>query len=389
MARPDQIMALYRSHFPAFARFAFRELNPAERLNDNGYLMILLDALDRVVQGKTTRLIVNMPPKTLKSLSASVALPTWLLGRDPTRTILSVTGTKEAAAKFDAATRALMATPRCRSLFPHLQPLAKSDDLRLVQGGGRIAAIAGRPLLGRTADLIIVDDPITPALVHDDAKRKALNVWFNAEVLQRLKDQNRGAVIVLMHRLHHDDLCGHLIAGEQPWTHVKVPALSTEDERWPRLVGGDLVRPKRQYMKSHHGDHVDLYRRLIEMGAYNFSAAYQQAPYRHMNEREVRGGCFDGGDDEYGFPTIWYGTVPEREILAFEVFGYGDRHPAAPARRLTEDEFEKLGRWTADYQRRLREDPDAEWGPPENDAGSEDSGLLQKTAASETEPKKD
>ena len=95
MASPDEIKALYRQHFPAFLRFAFRELHPGQKLIDTPHIDVPADHLARVARGDITRLIINMPPRSLKSFSASVALPAWLLGRDPTRQIISVAGTKE------------------------------------------------------------------------------------------------------------------------------------------------------------------------------------------------------------------------------------------------------------------------------------------------------
>jgi len=367
MAKTDRLMALYRN-FTAFSRFAFRELHPETELIESWHLDVLSDALQRVDAGEITRLMINMPPRTLKSFTASVALPVWMLGRDPSRKVLSITGTKDIAGELDANCRTLMQGPRCHALFPHLRPLESKRDLILPQGGGRLVNVAGGPLIGRGADTIIVDDPMTPALVNDDSKRRALNKWFNAEVVTRLNDQTGGAIVVVMHRLHHDDLCGHLLSGDQSWTQISIPAMSVEDERWSLpTLGKELERPSRHHFGPVLGGGEAIYRRLFEVGAYNFAAHYQQAPYRHMNDEEMRGGCFGGPDDEHGFPTMWFGRVSETEILAHEVFGNGDHHPAAPPRPMTEEEFERYGRWTEAYQRRRNDDSNAEFVPPEGE----------------------
>ena len=73
----EQIKALYRSNFPAFVRFAFRELNPNQPLIDTWHIDVLADHLERVARGEITRLIINLPPRCLKSLAASIALPVW------------------------------------------------------------------------------------------------------------------------------------------------------------------------------------------------------------------------------------------------------------------------------------------------------------------------
>jgi hypothetical protein len=382
MATAEQIAALYRTRFPAFLRFAFHELHPGQRLVESPHIDVLADYLSRVARGEITRLIINMPPRSLKSLATSIALPSWLMGKNPKRQIMSIGGTKELAADFEAATRALVASPRYRALFPHLKLEGRSGDLRLPHGGRRIAATVGGTLIGRGADLIVIDDPIAPAHVHDAARRNAVKKWFDAEVIQRLNDKETGAVIVVMQRLHVDDLAGHLLAGEQPWVHLNMPAIAVTDERWELSDGRVYLRHKGQALVPDIEGRRQLYDRMLDIGAYNFGAQYQQAPFKHMNEEEVRGGCFGGPDDEWGFPVMWFGRVPERLIMAHEVFGVGEYHPAARPRAMTREEWERYARWTADYQRRLRLDPNAKFGPPEGERWPPDPNTLAPAPSS-------
>lgn len=342
MASAEEIKALYRQHFPAFLRFAFRELHPGQKLIETPHIDVLADHLVRVSRGEITRLIINMPPRSLKSFSASIALPAWLLGRDPTRQIISVAGTKELASDFELATRELIKAPRCQAVFPHLHAEGRRGDLLLPHGGRRIAATVGGTLIGRGADLIVIDDPIAPAQVHDAARRNAVKKWFDSEVIQRLNDQATGAVIVVMQRLHLDDLSGHLLGGEQPWVHLNMPAIATDEECWKLNNGRSVVRGKGEALAPRIEDREQLLERMLDIGAYNFGAQYQQAPFKHLNNEEVRGGCFGGPDLKGGVPKIWFGRVSERSIMAYELFGIGDYHPAAPPRRLTLEEWERL-----------------------------------------------
>ncbi len=291
MATAEQFAALYRQHFPAFLRFAFHELHPGQRLVETPHIDVLADYLSRVARGEITRLIINMPPRSLKSFATSIALPTWLLGKNPGRQIMSVAGTKELAADFEAATKTLVASQRCRALFPHLKLEGRARDLHLPHGGRRIAAVVGGTLIGRGADLIVIDDPIAPSQVHDAAKRNAVKKWFDAKVIQRLNDKKTGAVIVLMQRLHVDDLSGHLLGGEQPWVHLSIPAIAVADERWKLSSGRTYLRRKGQALASAIEGRQQLYECMLDVGAYNFGAQYQQAPFEHMNDEGMRGGC--------------------------------------------------------------------------------------------------
>jgi len=174
-------------------------------------------------------------------------------------------------------------------------------------------------------------------------------------------------VIVVMQRLHVDDLSGHLLGGEQPWVHLNMPAIAMEDERWELSDGRELKRLKGQAMAPDIEGRRALYERMFDIGAYNFGAQYQQAPFEHMNDKEVRGGCFAGPDDEWGFPTMWFGKVPETTIMAHEVFGVGDYNPGSPPREMTEEELERCTRWGDDYLCRLQADPHAKFGPREGE----------------------
>ena len=101
----DQIKALYRSNFPAFLRFAFRELNSNQQLIDTWHIDVLAEHLERVAKGEITRLIINLPPRCLKSLAASIALPVWMQGRNPGLKIMSIAGSRELAGDFERATQ--------------------------------------------------------------------------------------------------------------------------------------------------------------------------------------------------------------------------------------------------------------------------------------------
>lgn len=369
MATTDQIKALYRCRFDAFLRFAYRELHPNQKLIETWHLDVLAEHLDRVAKGEIKRLIINLPPRMLKSHAASVALPVWLLGRDPTKTILSIAGTKELAQDLDRATRTLISTPRCLALYPHLKSErgGKGRDLMLPHGGKRLSAVVRGSLIGRGADVIIIDDPITPVAAADDARRRAVNRWFDAEVLQRLNNKRTGAVIVIMQRLHHDDLTGHLLAQETPWVHLNMPAIAVGDERWPSIGGQTIERRQGSCLAGPVESKQQLFEHMLDIGAYAFGAQFQQAPVRHQEPDERRSGCFVDGTDPYGFETFAMSRVSERAIMAHEVFGVGAQHPARHPKNLTMDEFERLSALTADYQRRLKEDPEAPWLSPRPD----------------------
>ena len=225
--------------------------------------------------------------------------------------------------------RPAIETPSIDILADHLARNA-NGEIVLPHGGRRRSATVGRRLRCRDIDLVVVDDPVIPAQIHDAAKLKATSQWFEAEVLQRLNDQSSGAVVIVTRRLHIDDLCGHLLGSNQSWVHLSLPAIAPEDEEWALSDGRIVNRRKGDALAPELADMQQIYWRMREVGAYRFSAEYLQEPFKVLDEEEMRRGCFGGGEDDPDGPQFWLGGVPESDIMAYEMFGVGDRHPAPP-----------------------------------------------------------
>jgi predicted phage terminase large subunit-like protein len=135
-------------------------------------------------------------------------------------------------------------------------------------------------LTGRGADLIIIDDPLKPEEALSQTQRRAANEWFDHTLYSRLNDKENGAIILIMHRLHEDDLVGHVLAQED-WEVVRFPAIAEEDEaQLLDTVWGRKRVTRRQGEPLHPGREgtqtLERIRRMI--GEYNFAGQYQQMP---------------------------------------------------------------------------------------------------------------
>jgi len=86
-----------------------------------------------------------------------------------------------------------------------------------------------RVLTGRGADIILIDDPLKPEEALSDAQRKAANEWYDHTLYSRQNDKRRGAIVIIMQRLHEDDLVGHVLAQEE-WEILRFPAIAETDE---------------------------------------------------------------------------------------------------------------------------------------------------------------
>src|SRR5215469_13863872 len=216
--------AQLRLDFAAFAQRCFRELNPLTGLAMNWHVEVIAAKLAAVFEGRTRRLIVNVPPRHLKSLLASVAFPAWCLGRQPSAQILCVSYAQDLADKLARDCRGIMASPWYRQLFPtRLAPHRQAvQEFITTRQGYRLATSTGGVLTGRGADIILIDDPLKPDEALSDVQRQACNEWYDHTLYSRLNDKQHGAIVIIMQRLHEDDLVGHVL-GQEPWEILSFP----------------------------------------------------------------------------------------------------------------------------------------------------------------------
>src|SRR5271168_279605 len=277
-----QYDGLLRADFAGFAHRAFLELNPRAEFATNWHFEAMAAKLAAVRAGRIGRLIINVPPRHLKSHLASVAFPAWCLGHDPSAQIVCASYAQDFADKLARDCRRLMTSDCYQRLFPtrlSVQRQAVSEFETTAQGC-RLATSVGGVLTGRGADIIIIDDPLKPEEALSQTQRQAANDWFDHTLYSRLNDTRTGAIILIMHRLHEDDLVGHVLAQED-WEVVRFPAIAEDDETWALDTDlgwhsftrqrGEALHPERKPLAT-----IEQIRRTI--GEYNFAGQYQQAP---------------------------------------------------------------------------------------------------------------
>jgi predicted phage terminase large subunit-like protein len=274
--------ALLRQDFATFTARCFHALNPQAELAMNWHLEVIAAKLTAVRQGKIRRLIINLPPRHLKSLMASIAFPAWCLGHDPSAQFLCVSYAYDLADKLARDCRSIMTSRWYRQIFPTrlAQHRLAVQEFITTRQGYRLATSIGGVLTGRGADIIVIDDPLKPEEALSEVQRKAANEWFVHTLYSRLNDKRHGVIIIIMQRLHEDDLVGHVLA-QEPWEVLSFPAIAEADEvhrietiwgpRCFRRRQGEALHPDREPLET-----LDRIRRTI--GEYNFAGQYQQSP---------------------------------------------------------------------------------------------------------------
>jgi hypothetical protein len=222
------LAAILRNDLYSFIRAIFALVSPGVLFNANWHIEAIAYALMRIMRGEIRRLIITVPPRTLKSISASVAFPAFVLGHDPRRRIISVSYAEGLARKHANDTRAVMRSTLYSRLFPRtLISPAKDTELEIATtlGGQRLAASVGGTLTGRGGNFIIIDDPMKPQEAYSQVARENVKQWYSNTLLTRLDDKSRDAIVVVMQRLHVDDLVGHLLE-QGDWTHLNRPGFA-------------------------------------------------------------------------------------------------------------------------------------------------------------------
>jgi predicted phage terminase large subunit-like protein len=279
----NELRPILRQDLYAFTQGSFYELNPETEFKHNWHIEVICAELEKCRRGGTKRLIITVPPRSLKSHCVSVVFPAWILGHHPWEQIICVSYGQDLANNLASGCRSLMSSEFYRNLFPtRLSPQRQAvNEFATTRNGFRMATSVGGVLTGRGANFIIIDDPLKPDEAISETQRKAVNDWYLHSLYSRLNDKRTGCIILIMQRLHEEDLVGHVLALDPSWRVLKFPAIAEEDEvhriespfgpREFRRSAGEALHPEREPLQT-------LEHLRETLGEYNFAGQYQQAP---------------------------------------------------------------------------------------------------------------
>ena len=215
-----------RHSFPAFVRRVFGEVDPGAVYQHGWHIDAMCEGLEACGRGEINRLIINVPPRSLKSITVSVAWAAWLLGKDPTAQIMASSYHEDLAFRHSLDCRFVIEAPWYQGLFPGTQIATDQNEKRKFQTtrrGYRVATSVGQARIGEGGDFLIMDDPHNPRQAQSDVERQAALFWYDRTFSTRLNDKKHGVMVLVMQRLHDRDMTGHLIE-KGGWTHLCLPA---------------------------------------------------------------------------------------------------------------------------------------------------------------------
>lgn len=266
-------------YFGLFMRRVVATTSPGAKYAHNWHIDAIAEHLQACAEGDIRRLIINLPPRMLKSTLVSVAWPAWLLGQDARTRIMVASYAQSLSTKHSTDCRHVMQSAWYKRVFPRTE-LAhdqnEKDKFVTTARGQRLAVSVGGSAIGEGGNILITDDPINPLQAEQRTTRDAANAWFEQSFATRLDDKLHGAIVIVMQRLHAEDLSGCLLR-KGGWEHLCLPAIAPERTT---IHYGGMQRTREEGEALHPArEPLELLKATQrEMGSANFAAQYQQAP---------------------------------------------------------------------------------------------------------------
>ena len=289
--------------FLAYVVQAWPILEPSRTFLGNWHIDLIVEHLETVTAGQPTRLLINVPPRHMKSLLVSVLWPTWEWIAHPSRRWIFSSHSEALALKHSLDRRTLLQSEWYQRRWGKRVQLAADQNVKgefcNTARGAMIATSIGGSITGKGGDRIVIDDPHQPTQIDSDVQREGVLEYFRRTLSTRLDDKQRGAMVVVMQRLHERDLSAY--CRDLGYVDVCLPAEAETRTaiRFPRSdrvrvrEAGDLLWPERDSRRV-----LDEQRLLL--GAADFAAQYQQQP------TPVSGGLFK----REWFATAFVDAVP-------------------------------------------------------------------------------
>lgn len=272
-----------------FIKLAWKHLEPGTKFVPGWPLEAVCEHLEAVSRGEIKRLLINIPPGCMKSLTANVFWPSWEWGPQQRTQLRFIS----AAYEKGLSTRDLV---RGRDLissewYQSLWPIRFKDDQNLktyyenTDQGWRLAASVGGAITGYRGDRVIIDDPHDPKSAESERKREESLRWFSETLPTRLNNQSESTIVVTMQRLHSKDISGLILDQlSDTWTHLMLPMEFEESRRCviqvtgfqdPRTKEGELLWEDR-----FNRDSVEKLKETFRSvgGSYAEAAQLQQRP---------------------------------------------------------------------------------------------------------------
>ncbi len=212
-----------------FIRLAWPVLEPSTPFVPGWHIQAICEHLEAVKVGQIKRLLINMPPRHMKSTIVSVMWPVWMWLHDPSIRWLCSSYGLSLAIRDNRKSRLLIQSQWFQQLYGSIFQFAGDQNVKSFfendKRGYRLAVSVGSAVTGEGGDILLIDDPHNIDEKESDAKRETALDWFDTTWSSRLNNPQTGAMVVVSHRIHSKDVSGHILeTNDGEWTHLNLPA---------------------------------------------------------------------------------------------------------------------------------------------------------------------
>lgn len=324
-------------------------IEPGREYKSNWHIDAICEHLEAVTRRDITRLIINIPPRHMKSLTCSVFWPVWTWIKQPEHRWLATSYAQNLSTRDSIKCRRLITSDKFQEWYGDKFTLTSDQNQKTRfendKTGYRIAASVGGQLTGDGGDTILVDDAHNVQDAESPAIRESTIEWFDMSLRTRLNDPSTGAIVIIMQRVHEADLVGHVLDKEEKeWDRLVLPARYESDHphisvtklgfQDPRTQDGELLWPDRvteealTKLESGLGQYAaagQLQQRpspreggMIKREWFRWYEDHQlpENPYKHAQSWDLSFKKNDGTDYVCGL----YGVVHENSLYIWDGF---------------------------------------------------------------------
>ena len=257
--------AMYESSLHSFIKGAWPIIEGGREFINGGHIEAICEHLEAVYRGAIRMLLINEPPRHMKSTAFPVAMPAWIWTLEPSYQFLFLSYVSRLTIRDSVKCRRIINSKWYQDRWGHKFNLLGDVNSKIRfdndKTGYRIATSIGGSGTGEGGDIIGVDDPNNAGETESDVIRESTNEWCDHVLSTRLNNPKTGRIVVVQQRLHSQDYSGHILAKELPdLVHlclpmefersrrcITIPLPSTHGKRWadPRINEGDILWPER------------------------------------------------------------------------------------------------------------------------------------------------
>lgn len=266
-----------------FIKQSWAVIEPNTPYVANWHIDLISEYLQAINNSEILRLVINIPPRHMKSLHTTVFYPAWTWIKCPEKRFIKVSYSDFLSRKYNILCRDVIKSPWYQHNWENQFKIKEDDDRQNMfkndHHGLMYSTSTGGTLIGEGGDVIIVDDPQNPRMVNSVIERETSIAFFTNTLQTRLNNPQKGAIIIIMQRLHEQDLTGYILSENLGYHHLCLPAEAEKRTiiHFP-ISGKQIVREEGDILNSERFNKTVLTNLKKAMGSAQYIGQFQQQP---------------------------------------------------------------------------------------------------------------